>query len=151
MLPWRTTTIMFSYLMSRARYLSHTSVLVHRMCISASRLHATGHFSAGRRSRSLRGELQRASNVRGAVCRALRNQERFQRPRAITSHATSTELRAHPGPNATLEHAGFSHDGVRPATGQSQYRQALQPVLLVRQCNKGRRWPRISLYNAGVC
>lgn len=109
------------------------------MCIYGSRLHATGHFPAWRRSRSLRGELQRAGDVRGAVRRALRHQERFQRPRAITSHATSTGLRAHPGPNATLEHAGLSHDGVRPATGQSQYRQALQPVLLVRQRNEGKR------------
>lgn len=115
-----------------------TSAPCNSVCVCGSRLHAAGHLPAGRRSRSLRGELQRTGDIRGAVRRALRHQERLQRPRAVTSNATSAGLRAHPGPNAALQHAGFGHDGVRTPAGQSQYRQALQPVLPVRQRNEGR-------------
>lgn len=121
---------------SRASFIS----LVHicsLVCICDSRFHAAGHLPAGSWSRSLRGELQRTGDVCGAVRRALRHQERFQWPWAVTSHTTSAGLCAHLGPNAALQHARLGHDGVRTTTGQSQYRQALQPVLPVRQCDEG--------------
>lgn len=78
-----------------------------RMCVwsrvyvlCGSRFHATGYFPAGRRSRSLWGKLQRTGDVRGAVRRTLRHQERFQRTGTSSSYTTTTRLRAHLRSNA---------------------------------------------------
>lgn len=99
----------------------------------------TSHLPTWNRSRPLRGELQRPSHLHGALRRALRAQERVHGARAVAPNAAATGLRSNAGTDAAHELSGLGDDGLRAAAGQSQHRQVVQFVLLVRQRDQGKK------------